>query len=294
MNWLEALILGLVQGLTEFLPVSSSGHLEIGKAVLQVQARESLTFSIVVHGATVLSILVVFFRDLRDLLARSLRFRYNESSAYLLKLLLSMVPVGIVGIFLKDRVESLFTGNIVFVGSMLLITAVLLGITHFVPSGKRPISYLDALIIGIAQAFAVLPGISRSGATISTALFLGNRRDEAARFSFLMVILPILAANLLDLLDMGSAGSVPGGSESIGSALSGTVQAGSLMAGSLSAGPAAEVPVGSLLVGFAAAFVSGLIACRWMLSIVRRGKLLYFGIYCLLVGTIAIAVGVWN
>jgi undecaprenyl-diphosphatase len=142
-----------------------------------------------------------------------------------------MVPVGIVGIFLKDPIESLFTGNIVFVGSMLLITAVLLGITHFVPSGKRPISYLDALIIGIAQAFAVLPGISRSGATISTALFLGKGRDEAARFSFLMVILPILAANLLDLLDMGSAGSVTGGSESIGSALSGTAQAGSLMAG---------------------------------------------------------------
>lgn len=260
MNWLEALILGLVQGLTEFLPVSSSGHLEIGKAILQIEAKENLTFSIVVHGATVLSILVVFYRDLRDLLARSLRFEYNESSSYLLKLLLSIIPVGIVGVLLKDQVESLFTGNLVFTGSMLLVTAVLLVITNFVPSGKLKIGYLDALIIGIAQALAVLPGISRSGATISTALFLGNKRDEAARFSFLMVILPILAANLLDLLNMETSGP-----------------------GSIGWGP--------LMVGFAAAFISGLIACKWMLSIVRKGKLLYFGIYCLLAGSIAIVAG---
>lgn len=260
MNWLEALILGLVQGLTEFLPVSSSGHLEIGKAVLQIEAKENLTFSIVVHGATVLSILVVFYRDLRDLLVRSFRFEYNESSSYLVKIILSIIPVGIVGLFFKEQVESLFTGNLVFTGSMLLITAALLVITNFVPSGKRTIGYLDALIIGIAQAFAVLPGISRSGATISTALFLGNKSDEAARFSFLMVILPIIAANLLDLLTMDK-----GDSGSIG-----------------------WVP---LTVGFAAAFISGLIACKWMLAIVRKGKLLYFGIYCLLAGSIAIIAG---
>jgi undecaprenyl-diphosphatase len=263
MNWFEAFILGLVQGLTEFLPVSSSGHLEIGKAVLQVEARDNLTFSIVVHGATVLSILVVFFRDLKELLVRSFSSVYNESSAYVLKLIVSMIPVGLVGVFFKEEVEALFTGNLVLVGSMLLVTALLLVLTHFVPSKTREIRYLDALIIGIAQAFAVIPGISRSGATISTALFLGNKRDEAARFSFLMVILPIVAANLLDLLDMESAGT----------------------------GVLEQVGWAPLLIGFVSAFVSGLIACRWMLSLVRKGKLMYFGIYCLLAGGIAIIFG---
>lgn len=260
MSWLEALILGLVQGLTEFLPVSSSGHLEIGKALLQVEAKDNLTFSIVVHGATVLSILVVFYRDLRDLLAGAFRLRYNESSTYLLKIGVSMIPVGIVGIFFKEQVESFFTGNLVFVGSMLLVTAALLVITNFVTSGNRNIGYFDALIIGIAQALAVLPGVSRSGATISTALFLGNKPSEAARFSFLMVILPILGANLVDLMKIepdvtGSVGWMP------------------------------------LTVGFAAAFFSGLIACKWMISIVQKGKLLYFGIYCLFIGILAIAGG---
>ncbi len=261
MNWIEALILGLVQGLTEFLPVSSSGHLEIGKAILQIEAKENLTFSIVVHGATVMSILVVFWQDLKNLLVHSFRFEYNESNSYVLKLFVSMIPVGIVGIFFKDQVESLFTGNLVLVGGMLLVTATILVITNFVPSGKRKITFLDALIIGIVQALAVMPGISRSGATISAALFLGNKRDEAARFSFLMVILPIVAANLLDLLDMETTG-----------------------AGSIGWFP--------LLVGFVAAFASGLLACKWMLSIVRKGKLLYFGIYCLVVGIIAVAAGI--
>ena len=260
MNWIEALILGLVQGLTEFLPVSSSGHLEIGKAILHIHASDNLTFSIVVHGATVLSILVVFYRDLRDLFAGAFRLEYNESSSYLVKIILSMIPVGIVGLFLKEEVESFFTGNLVFVGSMLLVTAAFLVITNFIPSGNRKIGYRDALIIGIAQAIAVLPGISRSGATISTALFLGNRKDEAARFSFLMVILPIVAANLLDLL-----GRESGGNGNIG-----------------------WMP---LAVGFVSAFLSGLIACRWMLSIVRNGKLLYFGLYCLVIGVIAIVGG---
>ena len=260
MNWLEALILGLVQGLTEFLPVSSSGHLEIGKAILQIEAKENLTFSIVVHGATVLSILVVFWQDIRDLLVKSLTFKYNESSSYVLKIILSMVPVGIVGVFFKEEVESFFTGNLVLVGSMLLITALLLVITNFVPAGVRKIRYLDAFIIGISQALAVMPGISRSGATISTAMLLGIKREEAARFSFLMVILPILAANFLDLKDMESAAQ-----------------------GAIGLFP--------LIVGFAAAFISGLAACKWMLSIVRNGKLLYFGIYCLVVGSIAIITG---
>jgi undecaprenyl-diphosphatase len=260
MNWIEALILGLVQGLTEFLPVSSSGHLEIGKAILQIEARENLTFSIVVHGATVLSILVVFFSDLKKLVAESMTFRYNESSSYLLKIILSMIPVAIVGAFFKSEVEAFFTGNIVFVGAMLLITATLLTLSFFIRTGSRKIGYLDAFIIGIAQAFAVLPGISRSGATITTALFLGNRREEAARFSFLMVIIPIIAANFLDLLGQEQVAG-----ERIG-----------------------WIPLG---VGVAAAFVSGLIACKWMLSVVRKGKLLYFGLYCLVAGLIAIILG---
>jgi len=259
MNWIEALILGLVQGLTEFLPVSSSGHLEIGKAILHIEARDNLTFSIVVHGATVLSILVVFYNDLKKLITESLSFRYNESSSYLLKIIVSMVPVTIVGVFFKSEVEAFLTGNIVFVGFMLLITATLLTISYFIRPGSRNIGYLDAFIIGIAQAFAVLPGISRSGATITTALFLGNKRVEAARFSFLMVILPIIAANFIDLLGRESS------SEAIG-----------------------WFP---LLVGFIAAFVSGLIACKLMLSIVRKGKLLYFVIYCLVIGTIVFIFG---
>ncbi len=267
MNWIEALILGLVQGLTEFLPVSSSGHLEIGKAILQIEATNSLTFSIVVHGATVLSILVVFWKDLKNLFIKSFRFEYNESNSYVLKILISMIPVGIVGVFFKDQVESLFTGNLVLVGSMLIVTAALLVITNFVPSGTRKIGLPDALVIGIAQAMAVIPGISRSGATICTALFLGNDREEAAKFSFLMVILPILAANFLDLMDMGSE----------------------------IAETATLVPIGwpALLVGFIAAFGSGLLACKWMMSIVRNGKLLYFGIYCLIVGIIAIFAGLF-
>jgi undecaprenyl-diphosphatase len=260
MNWIEALILGLVQGLTEFLPVSSSGHLEIGNALLKVEARDNLTFAVVVHGATVLSILVVFYRDLKKLLAESMTFRYNESSSYILKIILSMLPVAIVGVFFKSEVEALFSGNILFVGTMLLITATLLTISYFIRPGTRNIGYLDALIIGIAQAFAVLPGISRSGATITTGLFMGTKREEAARFSFLMVIIPIIAANIIDLI-----GQKPDASNSIG-----------------------WLP---LAVGFIAAFVSGLLACQWMLSIVRKGKLLYFGIYCLVIGTIAIIFG---
>ena len=171
-----------------------------------------------------------------------------------------MIPVGLVGLFFKDEVEALFTGNIVFVGAMLLVTASLLVVTHFIRPGQKKIGYLHAIIIGISQALAVIPGISRSGATITTALFLGNKREEAARFSFLMVILPIIAANFLDLIgrDAGAAGSI----------------------GAL-----------PLITGFLAAFISGLLACRWMLSIVRKGKLLYFGLYCIVIGTIAILAG---
>lgn len=257
MSWLDALVLGLVQGLTEFLPVSSSGHLELGRVLLNIDAGQNLEFTVVVHGATVLSIIVVFFSDIRKIFVDSLKFRWNESVRYLVKILVSMIPVGLVGLFLKDQVESLFTGNILLVGSMLIITALLLFAGSLARSGNREIPFLHALVIGIAQALAVIPGISRSGATISTGLLLGSKREEVTRFSFLMVLLPIIAVNAMDLISRDASGGD---------------HAGAL----------------ALVIGFAAAFVTGLIACRWMLSIVRKGKLVYFGIYCFIIGAIAI------
>ena len=260
MEWYEALILGIIQGLTEFLPVSSSGHLELGKVILNTEIREDITFAVVVHAATVMSILVVFFQELKTLAVESFSLKWNNSHSYILKLLISMIPVAIVGVFFRDQVEQFFTGNIVLVGSMLLITAVLLSVSYFSKDSNKEITYLHSLIIGIAQAFAVIPGISRSGATISTGLLLGNGRGDVAKFSFLMVLVPIIAANLLDLV---------GGDFSSG----------------------ANIAPVSLIIGFTAAFLSGLLACKWMLRIVRKGKLIYFGIYCLIIGIIAIFFG---
>ncbi len=261
MNWIEAIILGLIQGLTEFLPVSSSGHLVIGQVLLGVNMSESLTFTVVVHGATVLSTIVVFFHEILKVIRGSLKFEYNDSTKYLFKILLSMIPVLIVGLFLKDKVEAMFSGNLVFIGCMLLITALLLTLSSMVrKKSTKKIPYLDALIIGIAQALAVIPGISRSGATISTGILLRNEREEVARFSFLMVLLPIIGANLLDIVQYDNTAK---------HGISGWV----------------------LLAGFLAAFISGLIACRWMISIVKKGKLYYFAIYCALIGTISILWG---
>jgi undecaprenyl-diphosphatase len=208
MNWLEALILGLVQGLAEFLPVSSSGHLELGKAILGVDAERSLIFTILVHGATVLSTIVVFRKDLwllikelfavkwKDLIA----LRFTEPMQYNLKLILSMVPVIFLGLFFMDEIESLFTGKVVFVGYMLIITSVLLASTYLIKSNKRNIGYWNAFFIGMAQAIAVIPGISRSGATISAGLLLGTKRELVAKFSFLMVLVPVLGECAKDLL----------------------------------------------------------------------------------------------
>ncbi len=258
MNWIEAIILGIVQGLTEFLPVSSSGHLEIGQVLLGTDINQNLTFTVVVHGATVLSTIVVFFSEIVTLLKEGLTFKYNDSTKYILKILLSMVPVLIVGLLFKEQVEQFFTGNLKFVGSMLLVTAVFLGLASLKrKEGLKHIPFVDALIIGIAQALAVIPGISRSGATISTGVLLGNRRDEIARFSFLMVLLPIIGANLIDILKMDK---IQGGG------INGFV----------------------LLAGFLAAFISGLFACRWMINIVKKGKLIYFAVYCVLLGLTAI------
>ncbi|MBN2348233.1 MAG: undecaprenyl-diphosphate phosphatase [Bacteroidales bacterium] len=259
MNWLQALLLGILQGLTEFLPVSSSGHLELGKALLNIEA-DNLTFTVVVHGATVCSTIVVFFQEIKQLFIGFLEFKWNTSNQYLVKILISVFPVLIVGLFFEDFVESFFTGNLVFVGSMLFITALLLALTHFAKLKKiKEIKYFDALIIGIAQAFAVLPGISRSGATIATGLMLGKGREEVARFSFLMVLVPIIGINVLDIF-------------------SGKLQH-------------SAVGILPLIVGFVAAFFSGWLACRWMINLVKRSKLIFFAIYCLLAGLIAIIIG---
>lgn len=263
MNWLEALILGLIQGLTEFLPVSSSGHLELGKALFGIHSTESMTFTIVVHAATVLSILVVFRKDIISLLKSLFTFKNNEDNRYILKLLISAVPVVILGVMYGDELKELFTANVLFVGLMLIVTGGLLTWAHYAKDGKRKISFLDSIIIGVAQAIAVIPGISRSGATISTALILGNKKSEAARFSFLMVILPILGAVGKDIYDNYISASTVATTE--------------------------QISISALSIGFIAAFVSGLLACTWMLKLVKNSKLIYFAIYCVVVGLFAIA-----
>lgn len=260
MNLLEAIILGIIQGLTEFLPVSSSGHLEIGKYLFGIDAELSFSFSIAVHGATVLSTIVVFWQEVISLIRGTLRFRMNSETVYVLKILVSLIPVAVVGILFDEQVEAFFDGNIVFVGAMLLVTATLLIVSGFMRDRRREIGYFDALIIGLAQAMAVLPGISRSGATIATGMMLGNKKEELARFSFLMVLIPVIGVNMLDLLK-----------------------------GDFSAN--ASVGAAALLAGFIAAFITGYLACRWMVSLVRKGKLYWFGIYCLIIGLLAITLG---
>ena len=257
MEWIEALILGIIQGLTEFLPVSSSGHLELGKHILGVEYSENLTFTVVVHGATVLSTIIVFWKTIIELVKDFFKFQWNESTQYIFKILVSMIPVVIIGLLFKDEIEGLFTGNILFVGLMLLITAGLLAFTYYAKEKQKDITFKNSFLIGIAQALAVIPGISRSGATIATGLYLGNNKEQVAKFSFLMVLLPIIAANVKDLIDLDL-----------------TVQS--------------AVSLNNLVIGFLAAFFSGLLACKWMLKIIKRGKLIYFALYCFVVGLIAI------
>lgn len=257
MSTLEALILGIIQGLSEFLPISSSGHLEIGKVLLGANTSESMMFTIVVHGATVLSTLVVFRKEITQLIIGLFQFKWNQETQYIAKIILSMIPVLVVGLFFEEQIEALFTGNLVLVGAMLLYTAVLLGFTFFKKSGHKTVGYIDAIIIGIAQAIAVVPGISRSGSTIATGLLLGNKKEEVSKFSFLMVLAPIIGANLLSLKDADLSAD-------------------------------ASISTISLIVGFVAAFIVGMLACRWMIKIVNRGKLIWFAVYCALVGITAI------
>lgn len=255
MDWLQALVLGLVQGLTEFLPVSSSGHLQIFSALFGVGGEENLTFAVVVHAATVCSTVVVLRKEIGCLLRGVFRFRWNEETVYVAKIILSMVPVGVVGVFFKDYVERLFGSGLAIVGIALLVTAALLAFAYYAkPRAKTTISFRDAFIIGVAQACAVIPGLSRSGSTIATGILLGNNKERVAKFSFLMVLVPILGEAFLDLMK--------GGFSQVESGISPFV----------------------LVVAFLAAFVSGYFACSWMINLVKKGKLVWFAVYCSVVG----------
>ncbi len=261
MSWIEALILGLIQGLTEYLPVSSSGHLAIGAALFGIDAEANLTFTILVHVATVLSTLVVLWKEIDWIFKGLFKRKMNEETKYFLNIIVSMIPVGIVGVFFKDKVEEVFGSGLLVVGCCLILTALLLTFSYYAkPRQKERISLRDAFIIGLSQAVAVLPGLSRSGTTIATGLMLGNKKSSMAQFSFLMVIPPILGEALLDAMKIMKGEDLPGDT--------------------------AALP---LIVGFVAAFVSGCLACKWMINIVKKGKLIYFGVYCALAGAATIA-----
>ena len=270
MSWLEALILGILQGLTEYLPVSSSGHLAIGQALFGLDdGASNLTFTVLLHVATVLSTLVILWQEIvwifKDLFTKQSWSSYqglNGGTKYTINILISMIPVAIVGFFFKDKVEEVFGSGLLIVGIMLLVTASLLAFSYFAkPRQKETISPLHAFIIGIAQACAVIPGLSRSGSTIATGLLLGNKKEKLAQFSFLMVIPPILGEALLDVKDIFEVG--------FSEAMSGIS------------------PVAAI-VGFLGAFISGCFACKWMINIVKKGKLIWFAIYCAIVGILAI------
>lgn len=270
MTWIESLLLGLLQGLTEYLPISSSGHLTIASALFGIDAEQNLSFTVLVHVATVLSTLVILWKEIawifRDLFSRQSWKSYsglNCGTKYAVNILISMIPVGIVGLFFKDSIEEIFGSGLTIVGCMLLVTAILLTFSYYArPRQKESISGWHAFVIGLAQAVAVLPGLSRSGSTIATGLLLGNRKENLAQFSFLMVIPPVLGEALLDAKDLFSGSGAAAASDGTGTAV--------------------------LLIGFLAAFVAGCAACKWMISIVRRGKLIWFAAYCALAGILTL------
>lgn len=265
MNWLQALILGLIQGLTEYLPVSSSGHLAIGQALFGLDDGSSnLAFTVLLHVATVLSTVVILWSEIVWLFKDFFKFKWNEGTKYIVNILISMIPVAIVGFFFKDKIEEVFGSGLLIVGIMLLVTASLLAFSYFAkPRQKETISPVHAFIIGIAQACAVMPGLSRSGSTIATGLLLGNKKEKLAQFSFLMVIPPILGEALLDVKDIFEVG--------FSEAMSGIS------------------PVAAI-VGFLAAFIAGCFACKWMINLVKKGKLIWFAVYCAIVGILAIVI----
>ncbi|GAB5538838.1 MAG: undecaprenyl-diphosphate phosphatase [Salibacteraceae bacterium] len=262
MSALEAILLGIIQGLTEFLPVSSSGHLELGKAILGDNSipEESLLFTVVLHFATALSTIVIFRKDILELLKGLFHIKLNEESQFSLKIIISMFPAAIIGVLFNDEIEALFSKQILLVGTMLLITGLLLFLADRAKRTQKKVSYGSALLIGVAQAIAILPGISRSGATISTSVLLGIDRERAARFSFLMVVPLIFGKMAKDLL----------GGDFI----------------------SAQMDMMPLFLGAIAAFLSGLIACRWMIALVKRSQLKYFSFYCFAAGAVAIIVSI--
>ncbi len=264
MNLLEAIILGIIQGLTEFLPVSSSGHLELAKAILGDTSvpEESLTFTVVLHFATALSTLVVFRKEVAEIFKGLFQFKWNEEMKFSLKIIISMIPAVIIGLLFEEQLESFFGGKILFVGIMLLVTAVLLLFADKAKNTNKEVSFSNSLIIGISQAIAMLPGISRSGATISTSVLLGIDRSRAARFSFLMVVPLIFGKIVKDFLS-----------------------------GDINFQPSEIAPISA---GFIAAFLAGLVACNWMIALVKKSKLSYFSIYCAVVGLIAIGYSLLN
>lgn len=259
MNWLEALLLGILQGLTEFLPVSSSGHLTIGQELLNLNtsAADNLLFTVTVHAATVLSTIVILWKEIEHLFKGTFfTTKWNDEKTYVAKILLSCIPVMIVGLFFKDQVETIFGSGLLVVGCCLLLTALLLTFAYYAkPRQKESISYRDAFIIGLGQAIAVLPGLSRSGTTIATGLILGNKKESIAQFSFLMVLIPILGETFLNIIDIIKEPALLGG-----------------------------IGFTPLLIGFLGAFLSGCLACKFMINLVKKGKLIYFAIYCAIVG----------
>lgn len=258
MEVIDAIILGVIQGLTEFLPVSSSGHLELGKAILGDNSlpKESLLFTVVLHFATALSTIVVFRKDILEIIKGILKFEWNEDMKFISKIAISMIPATLIGVFFEEELELLFGGQIALVGFMLIITALLLYLADRAKNTNKSVSFSNAFVIGISQAIAILPGISRSGATISTSVLLGNDKTKAARFSFLMVVPLIFGKIAKDILS-----------------------------GELTYESSNFLP---LSIGFVAAFIAGLFACTWMIALVKKSKLTYFSIYCAIVGLIAI------
>ena len=258
MDYLDSLILGIIQGLTEFLPVSSSGHLELGKSILGDNSlpKESMIFTVVLHFATALSTIVVFIKDIIEIIKELLKFEWNSNTQFIFKIIISMLPAALIGVFFETELESLFSNNIVLVGAMLIITGLLLLLADRAQNTSKNVSFKNAFTVGVAQAVAILPGISRSGATISTAVLLGIDKTKAARFSFLMVI-PLIFGKIFK----------------------------DIFSGELSY---ENAQITSLSIGFIAAFVSGLLACTWMIRLVKNSQLKYFAYYCAVVGIIAI------
>ncbi|MCC8020235.1 MAG: undecaprenyl-diphosphate phosphatase [Rikenellaceae bacterium] len=253
----EAIILGLIQGLTEFLPVSSSGHLELANYLFGIEEPSNLQFTMAVHFATVLSTIVVFWHEIVKLFRGLFQFRMNPETIFVLNILISLVPIAFVGLMFQDRIEDLFTSNIRLVGFMLLVTASLLTFAHFAKPRSKPVTPVSAFVIGIAQAVAIFPGLSRSGCTISAGLLQGVKREEVSKFSFLMVLIPIIGMNILEIIKAPAVGSL-------------------------------FTP--AVTAGFIAAFISGMVACKWMISLINRGRLIWFAVYCVAVGLTSIII----